>query len=690
MQRVYNYKKISVFWLFSIALLILILPSVLALNEFEFDTCIELDSAGAYQLNASITAFTDGCVNITASDVILNGNSFNISGASGTGAYAILVNGTASNVTIYNMIVDSSYYGIGIYNSSNVIVDNTTITNSDYGLNTTYSQYLKINNTYFFSMTLDDVTTTYVNYSNFTNNYLLDSGEDGIDVGFSGFNLIHNNTINTNTGRGIWVHANSPNNVITYNNVSATGSVCIGIDATGLGTNNNVVRYNYGDTCAGGGVYVSTSVTNTTIEHNLMYSSTLDGANLQLFGEYRISNSNSTYLYNNTGGLGVGSCISLFNAHHLNAFNNTCSGLNARFGFMAERSSNVTLQGNTFNYNNLGEVYIGRQSTKAGQNLTNFNLINNSFTNSIQYGVLINVTDNLEISNIYLKDNRFNNNTYNLMVQNGLNLSGTDGISNVTLVGNIFQNGRLGEVYVSNVTTFNVLGNPQIYNTNSDLSDWIISNDSNFNNLGITNITTLYGNYILTNTSDVLVKAMNLTSSGASASGCSGSVALCTLVSIGNYVVNVTNTSSIANINITLPYDKNIVVDTTNINLGNWNSTGWYSFGREAIDTTEGLVTQVYNFASESYSYLTLGIMSQGGVCPDISPAYISYSYKQDGTAQVQTQSTIGNLTSGSSTFFGFSPTIMTLIAVSLLVGIVLIVIKLVRGKSGNNSGFTN
>lgn len=54
------------------------------------------------------------------------------------------------------------------------------------------------------------------------------------------------------------------------------------------------------------------------------------------------------------------------------------------------------------------------------------------------------------------------------------------------------------------------------------------------------------------------------------------------------------------------------------------------------------------------------------------------------------TQAVINNLTSGTTTFFSFSPTFFTLTAVTLLIGIVLIVIRLVRGNAGSTGGFSS
>lgn len=55
------------------------------------------------------------------------------------------------------------------------------------------------------------------------------------------------------------------------------------------------------------------------------------------------------------------------------------------------------------------------------------------------------------------------------------------------------------------------------------------------------------------------------------------------------------------------------------------------------------------------------------------------------------TQAVIGNQTGGIRTFFSFSNTLFTMVAVTLLIGIILIVIKQVKGAgSGDRGGFNN
>jgi len=50
----------------------------------------------------------------------------------------------------------------------------------------------------------------------------------------------------------------------------------------------------------------------------------------------------------------------------------------------------------------------------------------------------------------------------------------------------------------------------------------------------------------------------------------------------------------------------------------------------------------------------------------------------------------IGNLTGGVVTFFSFSGTLFTLTAITLLIGIILVVIGLVKSKGSGTGGFSS
>ncbi|MEM2694000.1 MAG: right-handed parallel beta-helix repeat-containing protein [Archaeoglobaceae archaeon] len=106
--------------------------------------CMNITQSGNYRLVNSISGLLSGknyCINISANDVVLDGQGFSVTGSgSETG---ILVQ--ANNVTIKNVSV--SAYGFGIYlssSSSNTIANNTISNNNNGG---GISFYYSSNNT---------------------------------------------------------------------------------------------------------------------------------------------------------------------------------------------------------------------------------------------------------------------------------------------------------------------------------------------------------------------------------------------------------------------------------------------------------------------------------------------------------------------------------------------------------------
>ena len=64
--------------------------------------------------------------------------------------------------------------------------------------------------------------------------------------------------------------------------------------------------------------------------------------------------------------------------------------------------------------------------------------------------------------------------------------------------------------------------------------------------------------------------------------------------------------------------------------------------------------------------------------------------FTTDSAGYNNSENVISNLTGGVQTFFGFSGTLFTLTAITLLIGIILVVISLVKGKGSSSGGFSN
>ena len=102
-------------------------------------------------------------------------------------------------------------------------------------------------------------------------------------------------------------------------------------------------------------------------------------------------------------------------------------------------------------------------------------------------------------------------------------------------------------------------------------------------------------------------------------------------------------------------------------------------------------VTTTYLIPAANYSVSAAGVLTNNSIIPDpigYGDVNSSYTYTRDSQPDINSEQTIGNLTGGVVTFFSFSGTLFTLTAITLLIGIILVVIGLVRG--GRGSGRNN
>jgi len=120
------------------ALAVLLLQAANAVTPIS--SCGEINSPGYYYLTGDLTGFKEGdyCIRIFASNVVLEGNGFRITG-NGWG-YGIYVSG-ASNVTIENITVKNYEYGIYFGFSSNNTITNIIASNNRNGIVLYYSKY---------------------------------------------------------------------------------------------------------------------------------------------------------------------------------------------------------------------------------------------------------------------------------------------------------------------------------------------------------------------------------------------------------------------------------------------------------------------------------------------------------------------------------------------------------------------
>ncbi len=106
----------DVFEIVGIAVLAFLLPAAGAGAANQINSCTTVSSPGDYILTASIiNSGASSCINITSSDVLLDGSGFTIGGVISEiqtgGVYVYNPTTALTNVTVRNLKVTDWYYG---------------------------------------------------------------------------------------------------------------------------------------------------------------------------------------------------------------------------------------------------------------------------------------------------------------------------------------------------------------------------------------------------------------------------------------------------------------------------------------------------------------------------------------------------------------------------------------------------
>lgn len=216
---------------------------IVILGEGDINDCVEIDSSGTYQLVSDITNSANDtcCINITANDVLFDGQGYKVAGKNtqGTGICVVRSSSTDTNVTIEDTHV--TYWEKGIYlknANENNITDNTVkkfspnvpmaihvedsyeniirknvIGESDYGIyldnsdNNTIANN-SINGHDVFGIKIDKAADNVI-----ANNSIYDNYEYGLyfDGVYDKRNVIYNNFLN-NTNNSFWRSAPTSKN----------------------------------------------------------------------------------------------------------------------------------------------------------------------------------------------------------------------------------------------------------------------------------------------------------------------------------------------------------------------------------------------------------------------------------------------------------------------------------------------
>ncbi|HLC68604.1 MAG TPA: hypothetical protein VJH24_02090, partial [Candidatus Bilamarchaeaceae archaeon] len=137
------------------------------------------------------------------------------------------------------------------------------------------------------------------------------------------------------------------------------------------------------------------------------------------------------------------------------------------------------------------------------------------------------------------------------------------------------------------------------------------------------NLTTSYGSIFFHNAVNLTIKLMSLSDSSATTTGCAEFSATCTLITPGNNVVNITNTSDSSSINLGMFYDSSQEDRIALINVSRYNITasGWESRSRTNISSSE---QSIRLDGINSFPFITHGVVNYSSISPTLVVNLIS------------------------------------------------------------------
>ncbi|WP_456368591.1 NosD domain-containing protein [Geoglobus sp.] len=241
--------KPAVIVLLIVSIVYLVSPSM---AETVVNNCTVIDSPGYYVLTADILDNSSGvCINITASDVVFDGNGHLIDGTNGWDTYGIYVYNSTTrleNVTIKNVNLTDWDYAIYLNNTLDVKLENITL-EANYGIHILNSENHTVENN---SIYIYEDGVYVEGSANVTvRNCSIDTwdGYTAVDVIYSDRVSIINNTINWDSGNDEAIYFDYTNNsTISGNTISAGGDDAITLSYTNDSViTDNEIRYANGD-----------------------------------------------------------------------------------------------------------------------------------------------------------------------------------------------------------------------------------------------------------------------------------------------------------------------------------------------------------------------------------------------------------------------------------------------------------
>ncbi|MEM5771961.1 MAG: NosD domain-containing protein [Candidatus Aenigmatarchaeota archaeon] len=410
---------------FLIIINFLILYSLLGFSV-NITECQNITNSGYFVLTSDLTGTQNNynvCININASDVILDCNAKSIIGNNeGKGIFSISKN----NITIKNCLISNYEDGIELISTSNaLIINNSILNNNDDGLdldmsssfinatqntfyNNSYGVVLtNVENSNIFNNTfILNINASVAIYSNSETNYIfsndISSSIIGIGTWLVNSNQIYENFI-TNTSIGIF-SLTSNLSLISENNISNS---IIGIYLNE--SYNNIFDNNFISNTNSYGIYFYNS------SNNFIINSTVSNCS---YGIY-LTGTNYNFVENNTVSNTISDAISAYDSYNLVIKNNIISNIDS-YGIYFDNIYNSSIE-NNFIFNTDG---ISIDDSK-NNNIT-FNEIKNSY-----YGIAVSATENNKITKNYI---------YN--TSSGIDITGS--AKNELVTENIILNSNIG------------------------------------------------------------------------------------------------------------------------------------------------------------------------------------------------------------------------------------------------------
>src|SRR3989338_7590030 len=547
----------------------------------------------------------------------VNITNFTLTGATGSSSAGIEINSSANYTYVYNVTANGSVYGFYLKTSNyNNLTNNTAYSNTrgfwiSGSHNNILTNNIAYNNTQFgFWLSLGSSNNTISNSLSFNNSA----------VGFRVSSNTNNNTLNNNsaynnTQHGFYVSSTAQNHTLinnsAYNNTQHGFYLLTSANFNNLTNNsayNNIIH----------GFFISDS-SNNTISSNLAYNNS-NGVGILLHNMSNANNVSYNTVYRNLDGISLNINVSGSNISSNLAYNNTQYGL-----VLSQEAQNNSAYNNTVYNNTQHGVFLHTASH------------NNSFISNIVYdnpnNFVFSAVDNSTLTSNYA----YNSSGYGFYfaISTGNNLSSNNATNNSI---------QYGFIDYSNITFTGINRALQTPSTGLDLNITNYSNVTTLVGSTYSNFTTSYGTIFFDNATNVTIKLMNISDSGASSTGCSVFTGTCTLLTLSNNLVNISNASATGTIILGMYYNTSTSPTSSNVYIGKYvtANSGWNQVGQTAVDTANGTVR--YGAIT---SFSTFGIVNFVAAPPPppsddtgVKSLEIDYDFTcSDGSLEVSTTS---------------------------------------------------